>query len=68
MDTSNEEKKSQVHILTQSEITKNALGRSTEGKRKNYFWKTEIFVLRNWGFSFSYITGEVIDLLRKLRH
>lgn len=47
MDTSNEEKKSQVHILTQSEITKNALGRSTEGKRKNYFWKTEIFVLRN---------------------
>lgn len=34
---------------TQSEITKIALGRSTEGKRKMYFWNAEIFVMRNIG-------------------
>ena len=45
MDTSMKRRK--VHIQTKSEITKNALGRSTEGKRKKYFWKTEIFVMRN---------------------
>ena len=39
---------------TQSKITKNALGQSTEGKRKKYFWKTEIFVMRNIGLFQSY--------------